>query len=616
MPAVYDLLQDYGSPDTSISMAPVWVLAVVRWSHPYVFDRAQLVDAYNIDAFEQVQSPLVITSDCTHLSVSGNKGAHVTNLSATLRDNDVNYLSSIYPDDWLLAWILPNESRAKDLMKRLAAGKACNGFSDGLKFFGRVGTIFKDTAVDDAGKPASVFNLTGIGFSEFDYSMFWEPLLKNQESLPVWYQRLGIFLNNVITGSNKSVSPSSDPQGLDVNKMIPALIRLIFGEGPFKNGNLSAPGGANASLNGGIRAPSLVGKLLGIADTENLTLSNVMNIVVGVQKYRGAAGAAQNSPAIFTPDGLQGATIAMPTDTGKTIVEQLSTLFEPESKAVTAEYKKTDTPLLGVFPIVQLPFQDTPVWQILEQFLNPAVNEMYVALKPNENGDVFPLLTVRQYPFSTSKFAASSSVPVTAFLELPRWRIHSRMLKRIQVGRSNALRANFWHVQTTGSGQALTKELQYVGPGGPKSDRSDIERSGLRRVVRTVNCFIRHPDEVAPWRDLVVDMTTGQHLTLTGTIATVGIVSPIAPGDNVQFANVVYHVESVNHVCSMTPDGKRDWKTTLQVTRGMADETTLDQNTQDSSLDAPLQDYAGVRNADPASVRVGRTVYDNNLGVK
>ncbi len=621
MPATYDLIQDYGSPDTMVSMAPVWVLAAVRWSHPFLFDRAALASDPSIDAFAQVQEPVVIVSDCTALNITANKGAHVHNLSATLRDNDINYLSSIFPDDWLFAWILPNETRAKALLKKLRAGKACNEFYDGLKFVGRVQSIFKDTLVADDGKPTSIFTLNGLGFSEFDYTLFWEPKLVDSASLPVWFSRLGVMLNSIIVGRDKSTTQDRDPGAIDVNKMIPALVRLTLGEGPFRQGNLSVPGGANASPNGGIRVPSLVGKLLGMVSTEKMTYSDIIDIVVGVQKYQGAAGAPQNSPLIFQPDGLKSTSIEVANfkDIIKPIFESQD-FFSPSSKnfvesngePTTVKYQATPIPLLGEFPLVQPPFQDTPIWQVMEHFLNPGTNEMYVALKPNQNGSILPRLTVWQYPFSTRKFqkAIGDKPAVTTFLELPRWRIDPKMLKRVQVGRSNALRSNFWHVQGVSPGAPVDVSLQYV-KSPPRTDKNDIERSGLRRMVRTVNCLIKDAAQGPNlWRDIVTDMTAGQQLTLTGTMVVTGIVSPIAPGDNVQFANVVYHVEVVTHSCSMAPDGKRDWKTSLQLSHGMADENTLAVNQNDTALDAPLQEYAGVRNADPTTVRVGRTVLD------
>ncbi len=621
MPAVYDLINDYGSPDMVVSLAPVWVLTVVRWSHPFVFDRENLRTDSGIAPFDQAQEPVVITSDCTDLTVTSAKGSHIASLNATLRDNNTNYLSAFFPDDWLLAWIVPNETKARDLIARIKAGQQCNEFYDGLRFFGRVNTCFKDTLVSDDGKPQSIYNLTGVGFSEFDTSMFWEPLLATNDSLPVWYQRLGIAFNSIVTGKDKSVTQDSDPNVIDVNKMIPALVRLCLGEGPFTGGNIAAvPGGPNASPNGGIRIPRLVSSLLGMEGPEPWTYSDVVDIVVGVQKFAGAAGAPQNSPLIFQPDGLQTSTVTIQRPIGTTDVPAPSNMnFDEQSEngPTTAEYQSTKVPLLGGFPIVQLPFQDTPIWQVMEQFLNPAINEMYVSLKPDENGDVFPRLTVRQLPFCSNKFASTHAggPVVTTYLELPRWRIDPKMLKRIQVGRSNVLRSNFWHIQATGPGAAISPTLQYVDH-PPITDQADIERSGLRRVFQTVACALsRGPRGVEAWQNIITDITAGQQLSLTGIIQTAGIIAPIAPGDNVQFANVVYHVESVSHNCSMGSDGRRDWKTTLQVSHGMADETTLEDNILDTSLDAPLQEYAGVRQADQTTVDIGHTVLDDNLGV-
>jgi len=615
MASTYELVKDYNGPDLMISMAPIAVIAIIRWSHPFVFDRINKKSDSSIDAYEERLEVLVVLSDINSLDVVNSKDSHISNFSAVLRDNAINYLSAIFPDDWAMVWILPNETRAKSLIERINSGEQCNEFYDGLKFLGRINSIFKDTMVDDAGRPISVFNLNGQGFSEFDYPLFWEPKLVGSDSLPVWYQRVGLELNAIITGSDKSVTKDQDPHAIDVNKMIPKLVRLTMGSGPFPDGNnLQGPAGP-ASPNQGIRVPSLVGTLLGMTNTEELNYSDILDIVVGVQKFSG--NGASTDPDIFQPNGLRQAD-TQPPEFSSGLFTPPAKSFESQSTPSSAEYQTTGIPLLGEFPLVQLPFQDTPIWQILEQFKNPAVNEMYVSLKPDEFGDVFPRLTVRQLPFSSQKFAVSgapSGLEVTTFLELPRWNIDPKMLKRIQVGRSNALRCNFWHIQGVGPGTAISPALQYVfSP--PNSDTNDIGRSGLRQMTQTVNCLIT--DAVKGpniWRDIITDITAGLQLSLTGTIQTVGIIPPIAPGDNVQFANVVYHVESVQHSYAISPDGKRSWMTSLQVSHGMADEATLATNQQDSDLDAPLQEYAGVRNGDYATIRVGRTVLDNGLGV-
>jgi hypothetical protein len=55
---------------------------------------------------------------------------------------------------------------------------------------------------------------------------------------------------------------------------------------------------------------------------------------------------------------------------------------------------------------------------------------------------------------------------------------------------------------------------------------------------------------------------------LNGTCSTVGIAAPIVPGDNLEYDGVVYHIESVSHSCSVSPNGVRHFITQLSLTHG------------------------------------------------
>ena len=57
---------------------------------------------------------------------------------------------------------------------------------------------------------------------------------------------------------------------------------------------------------------------------------------------------------------------------------------------------------------------------------------------------------------------------------------------------------------------------------------------------------------------------------MSGTINFVGIPQPIAVGDNLQFDNVVYHIEQVSHVAAISQDGKKMFRTTVVLSNGMA----------------------------------------------
>jgi hypothetical protein len=56
---------------------------------------------------------------------------------------------------------------------------------------------------------------------------------------------------------------------------------------------------------------------------------------------------------------------------------------------------------------------------------------------------------------------------------------------------------------------------------------------------------------------------------MNGHIKCAGIEEPIAPGDNLELDDVVYHIETVTHMASCTPDGKKRFETTLELSHGV-----------------------------------------------
>src|SRR5262249_51412223 len=77
----------------------------------------------------------------------------------------------------------------------------------------------------------------------------------------------------------------------------------------------------------------------------------------------------------------------------------------------------------------------------------------------------------------------------------------------------------------------------------------------------------RTPDT---WIKLVADFNMGGHLQLNGSLTCYGIEQPICEGDNVEWDDVVLHIESVSHSCSFDAStGKKRWRTSLTLTHGM-----------------------------------------------
>jgi hypothetical protein len=281
-------------------------------------------------------------------------------------------------------------------------------------------------------------------------------------------------------------------------------------------------------------------------------------------------------------------------------------------------------------------FANRPLWAVFQQYLNPAVNEMYTALKPDIEGNIVPTVTMRQIPFTTDAYVRPSDPPpkpgwidqsageegpmtagqylaqnekttvvhTTKFLDLPRWKIPATLVRSVSIGRSNATRVNFVHVYGQSAYLAENNvpiQAQMIR-NPPVRDDLDIMRSGLRPYMMTVECWVN--DQVGKvggaWIALIADWTMGSHLTLNGHIEMFGIQSPIAEGDNVLFDGVVYHVMSVAHAATInTATGTKTWSTNLQVCNGMRDVATA------SAVVQPL--YPGLSKADNTAFDPGIT---------
>jgi hypothetical protein len=58
---------------------------------------------------------------------------------------------------------------------------------------------------------------------------------------------------------------------------------------------------------------------------------------------------------------------------------------------------------------------------------------------------------------------------------------------------------------------------------------------------------------------------------MNGTFVCVGIQAPIAIGDNLEFEDVVYHIEQVVHSCSVNPaNGIKTFRTIISVSQGIS----------------------------------------------
>ena len=586
----YEILSEFTSdknPD-SITVSPFWVLAFVRFAKPLTFSRSKMFNGESLVSFDSnpedliaERNVLVVSDDVLQLSISQAKGNHISSLSAMLMGGDVNYLSQIQPDDWMFAWIVNNEKSGRDLISRITQeNENCNNFEDGLKFVGRVQSIRKGLQQSPQGQRSVRYQLQGAGFKELDSSIYYDPALnKVVDSMPQFMTQLNIDLNDFFGDAIASRG------GITTTKAIPRLLKLLVGEGAPKEAttfgpvNIAAGPNQTESAPYAYAIPKTVLKLLGCTQTAKKVPSyaDILDVVIGLQKYKGG-----NTPEeLLNPENLSGS---------------------------DSNHRILNNKLKGSFLPIPISFDGKPIWDILEEFKNPAVNEMYACLRLNPYGRVVPTLTVRQFPFSTEyAMATKGADSLTGMLEVPRWVCSPILINSFDIGKSDSTHLNFIHVYPLASAQGGVPLTINVATHPPTRDEEDIKRSGLRPHMQTIACSLGDTlDEVEKWIQISSDFLIGQQYTLNGTFSVVGISAPICPGDNFEFDDVVYHIEEVTHNCAIN-QGIKQFSTTLTVVHGMRSE--VDTNPEVITIDPEVN--GSIRLNPEFYMYAGTLPYDN-----
>lgn len=606
--------------------SPSWLLAVVRLSRPLSFDRrTSRSNGSAIDgAFSRAARPLIIDSDCTSLTVSCSKASHTKTLQATLKFTHTDYLRAdkILPSDWLFAWMFDNTHDAARVAKAVYNGEPANGFHDGLKFVGRVHSLFRDLSTNGSEKSVS-YSLVGIGFAELDTQLFYDWNLANsvdqniKSDFAQFMGELGVTFDKFATqeelrSSSRAVNNSQ--------RLLAALVDIIVGQGISRNVNepindrVKAMSGPTQEVHNSVSGNSV--DATGLYDakapqgTAEAPYSYLVPKTVGRLLGRPDNLASKEAGSIFAYADILETVMGVQSyvTSGKNLgVTSFSPVLDERKSTVSRKF--CTSPLLGSFSPQVPNFVNTPLWSVLSQYVNPAVNEMYTALRTNQHGQVVPTLVARQIPFTTRQFQNTVrhykqdygdtsvklteekvEVPVTRYLDLPRWVLPPVLLSRVSVGRSDAMRCNMVHVygaetvRATGMDQSTQLVLNP-----PIFDKLDIMRNGVRGIMQTVNSSVADLELGAPkiWAELVADRAIGAQFTLSGSVTSKLIQAPIAEGDNAEIQGVIFHIEHVEHSGRVQTDGRKTATTTLRLSNGLEDDS------EDPDPVAPL--YPGFR---------------------
>lgn len=562
-----------GKKDIHITTSPYWCIAVYRLKYPSTYDRT--LDSGTdgnkgksfsndfTDAVKLEKDPLII-ANCASLTCNSSKNNHIGTMSAVLLP-DRDYLNLIFPGDYVFCWMLQDQDKFKKLLRFISEGKNTCTFGSGLKFYGRVNGIREQVRQNENGIKTARYMMNGTSFSELDSTFFYEQhLSENTGGLSTNIAKFNLDIDKIFDVRSKS-------EGLIPDVMVEGLIDVYLGKGIKKNLDSGSTDLETRSTFGtagdySFIVPTAIGKNFGktIKSGKVLRGADVLEVLRGVQTYD------QNVTVDQDATGSQ-----RQAQLGKALNPNIKTepsaVFAGENQPVQDSRRFTGTNLLGRMSITAPALTNKPLWSVLNDYLNPACNEMYATLKVNTQGFITPTVVVRQLPFTLNK--KIDLIKTTPYSTLPIWKIPSGLMKAVDVGRSDGLRINFMSIfGNSGLVNERNASAQLV-ESPPRYDDLDIARSGLRTYIGTVNCYInetRDGNGPQQWMALLSDFVIGQHLMLTGTLTCYGIPAPICIGDNIEWDSVIYHIESISHECSMDSEGRKTFITNLTLTHGLS----------------------------------------------
>jgi len=466
----------------------------------------------------------LVVSDPISVITSNSKGAVENTAEVVLSSGDINYAYRLSPGDWAFIWMHDDVTHFDRVNNAVLAGTAANDAKSGLKFIGRVFSV-REINVIQGGIKTLRYSISLRGFTEFESQIYYNPMLSAADDEPLKFlAKLSDEWNNIL-GTANGATP--------VDKLLTFFIDLFFGKGPKQTANKPFPG-LLRSPNVAFIIPKEVAHIMGVRKSEkqNASYTDLLKVLIGVQKY--------TTPNSFFPgrlDTLIGAMISVPNN-----------------------------------------FNNVTVWSLLQAHLNQTLNEMYVTLRQDENGNIFPYYVARQQPFTSKRY--KGTVGTTPFLTVPRWKIDpTRQFAAYNLGTTNAVRCNFLQVygQMYNRPDPQAAMREQIVSGNYAVDTLDAYRSGSRNFILTSNHDVQLSDgtalsSISDWKDLLADWYMNLHLKANGTITVTGITEPICVGDNLEYEGMVYQIEGIQHQYSVDDSGPRPVKsfiTTLSLSHGV-----------------------------------------------
>ena len=531
--------------------SPSWVVTFVRWEFRDTFRT-------HVSKPTTVRAPMVIENDCLSVDVSVSKETLTPSVRAVFVETDVNYEAALEPGDFMFVNMLnwPRDSRR--VADQARAQQPINGVKDGFKGVFKVQSVRKTISVDPTtGIKTVLFNIDGFAFTEFNNTIYFNPNLINTKNL----QNQALFIGDISTAWASMVAKEGVPY---IQEVIAFLIQNFIGNA--LNPKADNPLGLAETPNVHFLVPSLVGRLLGNTNSSKENSKDLKATIAAKDIYQYLFGIQQ-----YSNNSKQ--TLAVGMNPSNLRREQKYPNFSYTSKECE-----------GNSLLKPEYWNQVKAWSILNQYTNSPLNELFTCFRVSKAGRIMPTMIFRQIPFTSEDFATqkfgvitdgkANNIFVTKFLNLPRWKIDSSCILNMNIGKDEAARINFvqYYAKSNFSDKGI--EIAQETLNNFVFDGDDIKRSGLRPYI-VQNQFDDLPNtevQSAPnWARIIADALIGGHLKLNGTIQCMGIVEPIAVGDNLELDSVVYHIEQVSHSCAINPgSGVKTFRTILSLSHGVS----------------------------------------------
>lgn len=512
--------------EDSHQISPHWVVTFTRFNTRDTKNYKELGPA----KFEPVRRPLTVENDCIAVSVSVSKTNYTPNATITLASGDINYATAVSPGDFVIINMLNSTKKAREVRDRAAAEKPINKVGDGFKGVFKINSVNKIVNTEpNTGQKTLRYQVTAYGFTEFNNIIYYNPTLGNSIDKDVLTYQINEKLLSVLNSKK------------NIQEVLEILPNIIIGNGTV---NATGPKILSTKKEPYI-IPDSIFKLLGLKGKN------------AVDMYRMMIGTWDNR-----------------TTTSGSIAKGFNPSYENQGGVQrVGSNQSAKYTLSGRIPIQTSPMTNVRLLDLLKRYSNELINEMYFCYRVDKDtNSIVPKVIIRQKPFNTEH----GKLEGTRFLSLPRWKISSDLIYNLNISKNESLRFNFVHIiGTTGNPAIDGANLAYQNSqkGTVIADEKDIQRHGLRPYTSVSNFDWPSSEDktsYAPqWASLCFDWVYGGHLKTNGKITTVGIVDDICIGDNLELQDTVYHIESINHVCSISPNGIKTFRTNLTLTHGV-----------------------------------------------